>query len=268
MMVFITNRTIQKIFITAAWILIWQMAYLYINKEVLIVSPFDVFMRLLQLVITTDFWRNSFASIFRILSGFLLALIFGSAFAVMSNASAMFNAFFSPFISVIKATPVASFILLVFLWLGSANVPLFISFLIVFPVAFGNMIYGIRTVDIKLLQMSNIYKFSLFKKIKYIYVPTVVPHFMAAATTGLGLAWKAGIAAEVLSIPKFGIGSKLYKSKVYLDIIDLFAWTVFIILFSMLIEFVLVRFINYIGQRAGKDRKNTRNGRNFKLRHV
>ncbi len=240
------NKFVRKMFIAALWIIIWQIAYLKIGKEILLVSPFAVASRLFEMVRTLEFWRDSVATIIRIVSGFLLALVVGTIFAVLTNTSKIVYDFFYPAISVIKATPVASFILLAFLWLQSTNVPVFISFLMVFPVVWGNIMQGIKKTDEKLLEMADVFKFSLFKKIRYIYIPSIIPYFTAAATIGMGLSWKAGIAAEVLCLPKRAIGTKLYESKVYLDTADLFAWTVFVILLSMVIEIIVVKLISWL----------------------
>ena len=62
---------------------------------------------------------------------------------------------------------------------------------------------------------------------------------MAAVTTAMGLAWKSGVAAEVLCIPRPAIGTQIYNSKLYLDIPDLFAWTVAVVALSLLLEGLL-----------------------------
>ena len=73
-----------------------------------------------------------------------------------------------------------------------------------------------------------------------------VPWFLAAATTGLGFAWKSGVAAEILSLPKRSVGYMLYESKLTLETADLFAWTLLVVLLSMLIEWLLSRAMRRI----------------------
>ena len=65
------------------------------------------------------------------------------------------------------------------------------------------------------------------------YLSQVMPYATTACKLGLGLCWKAGIAAEVIGIPTGSIGEKLYKAKVYLETPDLFAWTIVIIAVSV-----------------------------------
>lgn len=139
-------------------------------------------------------------------------------------------------LGVIKATPLSSFIILVLLWLTTGMVPVFIAFLIVAPIAWANVREGARATDPTLLEMAKAYGFGRKKTIKYIYAPSIRPQFAAAATTALGLAWKAGVTAEVLASPALSIGRGLYESKLYLETPELFAWTAVIIALSMLLE--------------------------------
>ena len=87
-----------------------------------------------------------------------------------------------------------------------------------------------------------------------ITVPTVLPYFRSALTSALGLGWKAGIAAEVLTVPQRSIGKMIYESKLYLESTSLFAWTLTVILLSLLIERILLKFVRQIGVRGGAGR--------------
>ena len=58
------------------------------------------------------------------------------------------------------------------------------------------------------------------------------------------------IAAEVLGRPARAIGSQIYDSKIYLETPDLFAWTLVVILLSVLLERLAVRFVRWAGKRS------------------
>ena len=142
----------------------------------------------------------------------------------------------APLHTVIRATPVSSFILLVWLWLKRAHVPVFISFLMVLPIIWTATQEALGAVDGDLREMARMYRFSRWKKIQYLYVPSVRPAFMAACMTGLGFAWKSGIAAEVIALTPDSVGKHLSDAKNYLEYPDLFAWTLTVILRSMALE--------------------------------
>ena len=107
------------------------------------------------------------------------------------------------------------------------------------PVVWGNLSRGIQETDPQLLEMAKAYRFSSFKTIRLIYIPSLHPYFLSAITTAMGLAWKSGVAAEVLCLPKQAIGTQIYNTKLYLEIPDLFAWTVVVILLSLALEKLL-----------------------------
>ncbi len=136
--------------------------------------------------------------------------------------------------SAIKAIPVASFIILVLIWVPSRNLSIVISFLMVLPVVYTNVLNGIASTDRKLLEMAQVFRVPLSRRIRYIYLSQLLPFLRTGFSLSLGLCWKAGIAAEVIGIPKGSIGEKLYEAKVYLQTADLFAWTLVIVLISVL----------------------------------
>ncbi len=239
----IKGNVIKNLFAAFFWVAVWEAAALAVHKEVLVASPLTVFKRLWVLGQTGDFWISAGASVFRILLGFLLAVFLGCLAAWLTSRFGPVHALFAPLMAVIKATPVASFIILALVWIETGNIPTFTSFLMVFPVIWGNVHQGICQVDSDLKEVAKVYRMSGIKCLTKLYIPSVLPFFSAGCTTGLGLGWKAGIAAEVLCTPKPSIGKELYSAKVYLETADVFAWTLVVILLSFFIERLLVYFI-------------------------
>ena len=235
-----------KILAAAVWILIWQLASMWLKQEILLASPVSVIKRLGQLIITADFWKSIGFSFGRIILGFTLALLFGTLLAALSYVFFAVEILMEPLITVIKATPVASVIILCLIWIPSRNVSVFISFLMVFPVIYTNLLAGMRQTDKQLLEMADSFGAGLVKKVEFVYLSQVMPYAVTACKLGLGLCWKAGIAAEVIGIPTGSIGEKLYKSKVYLETPDLFAWTMVIIFVSLIFEKIFLFFLKKI----------------------
>jgi NitT/TauT family transport system permease protein len=196
----------------------------------------------------------------RIVLGIVLSLIIGTLLAVITENSKILSALLSPMLSVVKATPVASFIILALLWIKRDTLPLFITALIVVPIVWSNVAEGIRSVDKQLIDVSHVYSFSPLKKLSKLYVPSVAPFFMAACRSSLGMAWKAGISAEVLSTPENAIGTQLYYSKTYLETPDLFAWTLVVIVLSIIIEKLFVWGLEALGRRMRVLRKGEKDG--------
>ena len=218
------------------WLLVWQLGSQALGQEILLVSPVSVLVRLSSLIRTFPFWESIGFSLARISLGFLLAAFWGTLFAALAARFAGFQDLLTPLILAIKATPVASFIILALIWIPSRNLSVFISFVMVFPVIYTNVLEGILSTDSQLLEMAEIFRLPLFRRIRYIYLSQVMPYFRSACTISIGMCWKSGIAAEVIGMPKGSIGEKLYQAKIYLNTPDLFAWTMVIIVVSRVFE--------------------------------
>ena len=237
------KRTI-RFWAVAVWLFVWQAVSVWIGQEILLVSPVVVLERLTGLVMETEFWRSIGFSLVRILGGFFLAAAAGILAAGLSAKFERIREFFAPAVMVVKAVPVASFIILVLVWVPSRNLSVVISFLMVFPILYTNVLDGILSTDPKLLEMADVFALPHAVRIRYIYVSQVLPFFRTGCSIGLGLCWKAGVAAEVIGIPDGSIGEKLYNAKVYHNTPDLFAWTVVIVLISLLFEKLFLAMVD------------------------
>lgn len=234
-----------RLWAVAFWLLIWQAASIAIGQEILLVSPVAVLQRLKTLVWESTFWLSCAFSVLRIVSGFLLGTALGVVLGGVSFGFCRIRELLAPLVLTMKSIPVASFVILVLIWIPSKNLSVFISFFMVFPVVYTNVIQGIESVDKKLLEMAQVFQVSRMRKIRYIYLSQVLPFFRSGCCVALGLCWKAGVAAEVIGIPDGSIGEHLYQAKVYLDTPDLFAWTVVIIVISLLFEKVFLGVIDW-----------------------
>ena len=252
----LNKKSLKKFFITLAvllfWAGVWQAAFIFIDKEILIVSPLQVLQRLFVLAQTAEFWKSIGSSFLRISSGYLLGVFFGTVLAVLTSAVSFLKTLFYPIISLVKATPVASFIILALVWIKKNGVPVFITFLIVLPIVWSNVSEAINNTDKSMLEMARVFRFGKLKTVKYIYVNSVLPYFAAGCTTALGLAWKSGVAAEVIALPQSSVGFHLYRAKITIETADLFAWTLVVIILSVLLEKLIVALLKKI--RKGNEK--------------
>lgn len=232
-------RALIRLCAVLFWIGAWWIAAEIVHMEVKLPSPARVAVRFLELSQTALFWKTAGISLLRIFAGLLAGIIVGTLTAILSARFVTADALLSPVISVVRATPVASFIILVLIWIRAGSVPSFIAFLMTVPVIWANVKTGIKNIGQAELEAARLYRLSFVKRLRALYIPSVLPHFSSACVTAAGLAWKAGIAAEVLCTPKNAIGTHLYESKLYLETVDLFAWTLLIILLSIALENLL-----------------------------
>lgn len=232
------------------WIAVWQVVSMTIGMDLLLPSPLSVGRSLIELAATSKFWLSALYTLGRIFLGLLCGTAVGALIAFLTHFSRWADMLLSPAIRVIRATPVVSFILLVYLWVTRANIPGLIAGLMVLPVIWGSVFTGLASVDSQLLEMARSYRFSFGKTLRLIYLPSLRPHFEAGLLTAFGLAWKSGVAAEVICPPKYAIGSQLKQARDALETPDLFAWTLVIILLSLVLEAVLRRVLKRKGVKA------------------
>jgi len=245
-----------KIFAVLFWLLVWEALFRYVDREILIVSPVRAAARLIELGGTVEFWRAVAGSCLRVLEGFGLAILTGSFLAVITSRSAFLKQLFQPFLGAIRATPVASLIILALVWMATTRIPVFVVFLMVTPIVWTNVFAGLEVIDTGLLEMGIVFKFGLWKRIRYIFLPSLMPYIVSALTSGLGAAWKSAIAAEVIARPIGAMGSHVHDSRIHLLTADLFAWTAAIIIICVILEKLIVRLLRVIGDLlAGKRRK-------------
>lgn len=240
------KKYIQSFGAVLFWIVVWQLASSLINQEMFLTSPVLVIKQLIELSGTSEFWGSIFFSFSKIFSGFFIALFAAILLAVLANMVNIIEILIRPFMAVIKATPVASYVILCLFFISSENLSVIIAFLMVLPVIYTNVLQGINKTDPKLLEMAKVYQVGILKKVIFIYTPHVLPYFISACSISLGICWKSGIAAEVIGLPAGSIGRNLYQSKVFLDMKNLFAWTIVIILVSFVFEKIFMVVIRKI----------------------
>ena len=218
------------------WLVVWQIAAMVIGQEVFLVSPLQAIGTLLELLPQADFWQRVGFSAGRILLGFGLGAVSSVVLAVAAERWAWVETLLSPVMQLVKATPVASFIILALVWVSGSSLSILISFLMVLPVLYGAMRTGIESVDGQLLEMAEVFRLPLGRRVRAIWLPAVLPAFRQGCSVALGICWKSGVAAEVIGLPDGSIGDALYRAKITLSTGELFAWTFVIILLSAAFE--------------------------------
>lgn len=231
------------------WLAVWWLLALIVGKELLIPSPPLVVRTLLELVVTGAFWRYTALTLLRITLGLLLGIVLGILTALLTNRLSLLHALLAPAVRVVRATPVASFIILVLLWVANGRVPVVISALVVLPVIWESTAAGLRSVDRDLLEFARAYRLTGLDTWRRIVIPSMLPQLAAAVCTAIGLAWKSGVAAEVLCLPKAAVGTQVYFSKLYLDTPALFAWTLIVVALSLTVERIARRLL--LGKKEG-----------------
>lgn len=227
---------LKGVLILLFWLLIWQLLWLLVGREVVLPSPLATFRALAGLVATRSFYQDVWATMHRVILGILLSFAAGFVCAVAAYAVPLLREGLSPAVRFLMSVPVMAVIIFALLWLTSDQVPIFVCFLMCYPIAYTNILSGLDSLDRETLEMSRLFRLRRRDLVRSIYIPFVSPHIKSALSLTTGLSWKTVVAAEVLSSPKFSMGYNLLNAKVYLETEALFAWIIAIVSLSMIFE--------------------------------
>ena len=239
-----TSSKIKHLLIVLGWLLAWEIVYLCVGNKLLLAGPVDTLVRLGEDVISSNFWITIASSFLHIATGFLVGLVLGICLAICSYKWKLFEEILFPVIGFLKAAPVAAFVVLFLIWWRSNVLSVAICICVVTPQIYVPFLEGLRKTDRKLLEMADVFELSSLDRFFFILRPALKPYMASALKIAAAMAWKSGVAAEVIGTPSFSIGEGLYKSKITLDTAGVFSWTLVIILISILCEKVLLKILD------------------------
>ncbi len=246
------KKQYRTVIIIAVWILLWQLAAMVINKRIIFVGPAEVAAALAGQAVKVEFWVTVCRSSMRICGGFLAAFVLGVLMGILADRCGLLREFLEPAVGLLQSVPVASFVILALIWIGSENLSVLISLIVVFPVIYRNTLQGMKSADEKMLEMARVFRIGPMRTFLYIYRPALMPYLISASRIAFGMAWKSGVAAEVIGVPDRSIGEKLYMAKIYLSTAELFAWTLVIIVISRVLEHLFLLVLGMFDVRRGR----------------
>ncbi len=252
-----TGVLVKKIGIVVFWLALWELADRVVQNRIILVGPVNIAIALMQQFTQSDFFLIVAASFLRIAAGFLLSFVIGFVLAMAAYRFQILKDFLEPVMTTLKTIPMISFVIMLLIWVGNQALTIYLSFLIVLPIIYTNTLSGFQQTNKEMLEMAHVFKLSPWKRFMYIYRPSFMPFLMSSCKVALGMSWKSGIMAEVIGTPKPSIGKEMYAAKAYLQTPDLFAWTLIVIILSILFEksfMLLLKKLNkplgsYIGRR-------------------
>jgi NitT/TauT family transport system permease protein len=238
---------------TAAWLTLlggWFVLSLVVDNQVIVPGIGATLLRLFEIVQAQDFFMIVGFTILRCLAGFAVSLLIAVILGGLSRSSAYARALMEPVLGFLSSVPIMAIIILALIWLDSQLVPVFVGFVMVFPILYEAVYNSIVNVDGKLIQMAQVFGVDGKSMIKDIYLPSILAGIGRVSTSTLGTSLKMVIAGEVLAQPKFAIGTRLQLEKTYLNTDGVFAWIVVILLISWVLKFVMERIKTFSGNEG------------------
>lgn len=240
------KTALERILSVLFWLAIWEIAALVIDNDFLLPDIIDTGAAILNIFSNKDFGIVILYTAFRVIIGLLIGIILGVILGFLAYKFKFFKLLIEPFMIVVKSTPIASFIILLWLLFTGNQLAIIITVLMVFPIITENVIAGLNSQSEELLTVAKVFKFSPAKTLLVVTVPTVINYLVPAIITSVGLAWKAEVAAEIIGYVSSSVGQEINDAKSVFDTPTVFGWTVIIILFSLILDFCTKRLFRRI----------------------
>jgi NitT/TauT family transport system permease protein len=210
---------------------------------------------LIRIVNNPTFWENVSTTLVRGGMSFIIIVSVSTFLGLLSGFFPFMKSFLTPLLVICKATPVMAIILLAFIWFTSGTVPIFSAFLMGFPVMFVQVEEGVHHISKELHEVTKVYKFSRRTRFFHFHIPSMAPYLITGSKSTLSMIWKVIIASEVLTVPTFGVGSKMSLAQVNLETAQVISWTIIAILLTALSDLLFSIFL--------KETTRYRNRKNF-----
>lgn len=232
---FITSGVLSVIM----WLSIWEILAYIVDLKFIFPGAVETFVALGKLIVTLNFWKTVAFSMLRIFIGLILGVTFGTVFALLYQFVPFLRNFITIGMTVTKSTPVASIIMIMWVVMinGSKDLPAVIALLMVAPIIWQNLCDAFSSIDTDLSEVCDVFCFSKKKKFRLLILPQLTKYFVPAFLTSIGLAWKSGIAAEIISYTKNSIGRNILNAKSFFEGDVMFAWTFTVVILSLLFEY-------------------------------
>lgn len=221
------------------WLFLWVLLAARL-PDVLFAGPIRTAKSLLALLGNAECWRSVAGTLGQIAAGFVSAFAAGLSLGALCFRVRWIRAFASPAIQGMKSVPVACFVIVALIWTPSSRIAVLLSAFVVLPITCQSVLSGLASVDRGLLEMAQVFRMPFLRRLRFLYIPQVAPFVLSSCRVSVGMCWKAGIAGEIIGLPRFSIGEQLYLAKLYLNMGDLFAWTLLVVFISMGTERLVV----------------------------
>jgi NitT/TauT family transport system permease protein len=211
---------------------VWKIISMLVGSGFVLPSPEKTLLTTMTLFGEKEFLSVVGSTLLRSLAGFALSVIPGVGLGVLAGMHPNFNAFLQPILITIRSVPVIALILLALIWFTPGSVPVFIAFLTMFPFICINVIDGMKNMDRDLTEMATFYRVGRSRMIRELYIPGIMPFIISGASSAIGIGWRAIITGEVLSQPRYGIGTLMHEAQTFLNVDAVIAWTIVAVVLS------------------------------------
>lgn len=233
----------HKINLSICVLLFWQLLAVNIGKEAILPYPKDVFMRMISMLKDISFYTTLLITLSHVIIVVGISVLIAFVIAYIGYQKPIVEQYVSPILSFLQAIPNISFIILVLVWTSSLQTVYIVLFLVVFPLLYNNFIEGFKNIDQTLRDVILLYHPPMIYKFIHVYLPLIQPSFLSGIKSALSLGVKVAVMAEILAALPYGVGRAIQFARIQFDMIGVFAWTLWLVIMIILLEYVLKKLI-------------------------
>lgn len=215
-------------------LLIWEVASIASGKAE--GSPASTMRAVMVLFGQQTFWRALSATLLRSLISFAVSFLFALIFAIMSSKVDTVRRILAPIITTIRCVPTMAVVLILIVTFKASVATVIVGMLVLFPTFYSALLPVVDSVDKQMLEAAEVYRANGWQKIVYVYMPYMRNAVIENALSGISLAIKLIVSAEVISQAARSIGMMMQDSRMYLQSDRLIALTLVIVFICILID--------------------------------
>ena len=214
---------------------VWGIAYAAVGNAYVLPSPLETAKAAGKLLGEGSFYLAFFATLGRTLLAFLTALVLGGGLAVLAYLLPAIEKALRGVMAVLRALPTMAVLLLVLL-ASYQFAPVVVGVLTLFPLLYTATYSALVGVDKRLVEMSEIYRVPMRKRMAKLYLPMALPQWLREGISFLSFGLKLTVSAEILAFTYRSMGGLLQEANISAETAEMMALTVLVCLVGVVIE--------------------------------
>jgi NitT/TauT family transport system permease protein len=242
------NQTwLRKVFIIVVLAAAWQLYALWLDNPLLVPTFADTVRALVGDVSNGTIPSRALSSIQVLLVGFASGTLLAGLLTVFAISTRIGTDFLETMTAMFNPLPAIALLPLALIWfgLGAGSLIFVLIHSVMWAVAL-NTLAGFRGVSTTVRMVGRNYNLNGLRFVGKILIPAAFPSILAGLKIGWAFAWRTLIAAELVfgvSSGQGGLGWYIFESKNQLNIPEVFAGLLTIIMIGLAVENVIFRFI-------------------------
>ncbi len=247
------NFWVARFILLAMLLGVWLIASLRVPSYIL-PGPGGVAKEVVRLTQTPTFFDDVFATLGRVTAGFTLALAAGTPLGILLGSSRFAGAVFEPLLPIVNSISSAIWATLAILWFGlSGLATVFVVFMTALPLIVTNVWEGTKSVSQDLVEVGKALRLPFPAILLKIFLPSILPYLFSGSRLAFGFGWRVSLVAETIGSSS-GVGYRIRQAADLIQINQVFAWTVILVILMSLLELALFQPAERYFFRWRKDR--------------